>query len=96
MRVSNSFSGDSALDVSPEMRVLSNTLIQYQCLQCHSGYSEYTDSQSWIDSGLIIPADADDSPLIRHLRGDDAIMPPSGSPVDDGTIDSIADWINGL
>ncbi len=97
LRVSNSFSGDEILTASPAMRVFVRTLNNYECLRCHPGYSSYVLAQDWIDAGLIVPGDSASSVIIKRLRGTEsglAVMPPTGSYVDEASIVDIEYWID--
>jgi len=79
-------------------------IIKDRCISCHTGwhnsFATFTDTQSWIDAGLIVPNDASASLLMTRIRGygvtPSANMPPNGSEISKAERDALEAWIDGL
>jgi len=82
------------------------SVIQNKCVWCHKADSAYLDNddynidspQNWIDSGFIVPGDADASRIVRAMEGSGLQqMPPNGLPgVSAGDLTKVKAWINSL
>lgn len=71
-------------------------VIQPKCLLCHSSFNpgagyDYTDHASLMESGSVVPGNADASSFYTSLV--EGTMPP-GNPLDSQSIAAIGEWIN--
>lgn len=74
-------------------------ILNQNCVSCHSGQlppdlrSANSFNSLFIEEGLVVPFDADNSELLKHLSGNGAaLMPPSGS-IRQSDINIIRQWI---
>jgi len=74
-------------------------IFNINCVSCHGGsiapnLSSGTSFNALSNGGYVIPFDADNSNLMKSLRGQGLpIMPPSGS-LSNSDINKISQWIN--
>jgi mono/diheme cytochrome c family protein len=71
------------------------------CASCHShsDYQNYNTSQAWVDAGLIVPGDINNSLIYRYLKSTG--LSPATMPKDAGALSAtdrakISTWISGL
>lgn len=99
---SNSFDkklyGKVELSGGPKFEA-SYAVLQNRCMNCHehSQWAEFTNKQQWIDSGLVVPNSADNSPLIYRIinhGGASSDMPLGGGPIPSAEYNTLVDWVN--
>lgn len=76
-------------------------VLQKNCMSCHThaNWSAFKDEQQWINEGLVVAGDADDSDLVRRILNTgrtDSDMPVGGGPLPTADYQKIVDWVNGL
>lgn len=76
-------------------------VIQNRCISCHSGFhnnwATYTDNEKWLNSGLIIRGDPDNSRLIKLTINSGqagANMPQGGGAIPDAEFQLLRKWIS--
>lgn len=73
----------------------SSIILKNNCFSCHSAYSEYNTDQQWVDAGLIIKGDFDNSLLKTKLKNYGGNMPlDPASPLSDSDVTELRNWVN--
>ncbi|MBL7666005.1 MAG: hypothetical protein JNM93_12795 [Bacteriovoracaceae bacterium] len=74
-------------------------VLKIRCIQCHyhTGWAAYKTNQQWVDAGLVISADFENSFLVRSLKNfPDGSMPKDSGPLPASELQTIEDWINSI
>lgn len=76
-------------------------ILQTRCMSCHehASWSKYTNQQNWVDQGLVIPNDPDNSRLINRIinyGGASSDMPIVGGPLPSAEFDALKAWVQAL
>lgn len=77
------------------------TIIQNRCVSCHSStihdaWATYQDNAAWLDSGMILRGDPDNSYFIQRIinaGGASSNMPQGGSALPDAEYQHLRKWI---
>lgn len=99
--------GEAVVRVEDEPTFARDVLpvLKANCGSCHGAETAYSDlrldsyqalMKGGLTEGTVIPGDSEKSDLIRRMRGLDGKeqMPKGFRPIDDATIDKIAEWID--
>ena len=70
------------------------TIYQQQCFSCHPTWADYKDEKAWIDSGLLVPGDIDQSKATNRLINYGSNMPLGGSALSAQDYQALKDWVN--
>ena len=99
--------GDQIRDEVPNFAREIKPLFERHCYRCHgaqqqrSGYrldqKEAAFRGGETGERAIVPGDADNSPLVQYIRGDDAdfVMPPEGERLTEREVNRVVRWIHG-
>jgi len=75
-------------------------VIQSRCISCHSGFhnnwATYTSNEKWLNSGLVLRGDPDNSRLIRVIINSGqagANMPQGAGAIPDSEYQLLLKWI---
>lgn len=73
-------------------------VLQTKCFGCHaSEWSDYKNSQQWVDAGLVVRGNYASSALKTRLRNFGGNMPPDPySPLTSTELEILRTWINAL
>lgn len=75
-------------------------ILASNCISCHTGYhnsySSFRTSSDWIDNGLVVQGDFENSFLVRKLKNYGGTMPQGGSSLGGSEMELIKVWIENL
>ncbi len=77
-------------------------LTKKYCINCHQGYhnswAAFTTNQDWINSGVIIKGDANNSEFIQYIfnYGPGGSMPKYGSSLPNDEYAKLVEWIDNI
>ena len=100
----NSFQSDNVTFAAGGNGNQQAQILQKYCATCHAPgtpdpdekFVGWTDQQ-FIDNGLVVAGDPNNSELYQFMIGVGDTMPPPGNPTpSDAQIQFIADWISGM
>lgn len=95
------YSGSLSVGSPEEERlVAAYSVIEKNCISCHNGYhnnySSYKSSDNWVETGLVVPGDFENSFLVKKLKNYGGTMPQGGASLGSSEIEAIQSWIENL
>ena len=96
--------GPIVLDESDPNFTPAYNITQNRCVSCHSSpihnhWSTYTSNEKWLDSGMIVKGDPDNSIFIQRIinyGGTSSNMPQGGSALPQAEYDALRTWIENI
>ncbi len=72
------------------------SIYQENCFSCHPGWADLETDQQWVDKGLVVPGNTQDSLVINRLINSGSTMPLGGSALPDAQYQMLLDWVEQL